>query len=41
LRTGEPGIAARIIPRMPPIEVPTQSTVSAPSWPSSVVRSVQ
>jgi hypothetical protein len=29
LRTGEPGMPARIMPMMPPIEVPSQSTVSA------------
>jgi hypothetical protein len=29
LRTGVPGIAASIMPKIPPIDVPSQSTVSA------------
>ena len=41
LRTGEPGHAARIMPMMPPIEVPTQSTVSACRLAMSVAMSWQ
>src|SRR5260221_700382 len=31
LRTGVPGIAASIMPKIPPIDVPSQSTVAAPA----------
>ena len=39
-RIGEPGWLAKAMPKMPPIEVPTQSTVAAPLTAIRAARSV-
>ena len=40
-RTGVPGWAASIMPISPPMEVPIQSTTSAPRWASSTALSAR